>query len=90
MTFGSYAQWAVIKAKEAFPVPRPEAALLTLLTSGLTASIGAYGFAYVVLQHISQPVQIPVKAAGTKHTTPVELDCVKSCIWTWMPAAVPR
>ena len=41
MTFGSFADWGLVKAKEALPIPRPDAALLTLLTSGLTASIGA-------------------------------------------------
>ena len=40
ITFGSFANWGVIKAQNALLCHRPEAPVLVLLTSGLTASIG--------------------------------------------------
>ncbi|XP_074587154.1 uncharacterized protein LOC141843041 [Curcuma longa] len=39
MTFGSYAEFSVIPAKHLLPVPRPDAEVVAMLTSGLTASI---------------------------------------------------
>ncbi|WOK93988.1 zinc-binding alcohol dehydrogenase domain-containing protein 2 isoform X2 [Canna indica] len=40
MTFGSYAEFSVVPAKHLLPVPRPDAEVVAMLTSGLTASIG--------------------------------------------------
>lgn len=39
MAFGSYAEFSVVPAKHLLPVPRPDAEVLAMLTSGLTASI---------------------------------------------------
>ena len=41
LSFGSFARWGIVMAKEAMPISRLEAPVLALLTSGLTASIGA-------------------------------------------------
>ncbi|KAK7252045.1 hypothetical protein RIF29_35742 [Crotalaria pallida] len=39
MTFGGYAEFIMIQAKHALPVARPDAEVVAMLTSGLTASI---------------------------------------------------
>jgi len=38
-TFGSFSEYQVVKAKQCLPLPAPKAEYLTLLVSGLTASI---------------------------------------------------
>ncbi|KAL0908656.1 hypothetical protein M5K25_023161 [Dendrobium thyrsiflorum] len=39
LTFGSYAEFTEVPAKHLLPVPRPDAEVVSMLTSGLTASI---------------------------------------------------
>ncbi|OIV93277.1 hypothetical protein TanjilG_23118 [Lupinus angustifolius] len=39
MTFGGYSEFIMINSKHALPVPRPDAEVVAMLTSGLTASI---------------------------------------------------
>ncbi|PSC71056.1 zinc-binding alcohol dehydrogenase domain-containing 2 [Micractinium conductrix] len=39
MTYGGFADWAVVLAKQAFPLPRASPEMVALMTSGLTASI---------------------------------------------------
>lgn len=39
MTFGSYAEFTMVHSKHILPVPRPDAEVVAMLTSGLTASI---------------------------------------------------
>ncbi|KAI8025564.1 Prostaglandin reductase-3 [Camellia lanceoleosa] len=39
MTFGSYAEFTMVPSKHILPVPRPDAEVVAMLTSGLTASI---------------------------------------------------
>ncbi|PKA55458.1 (+)-pulegone reductase [Apostasia shenzhenica] len=39
MSFGSYAEFMQVPAKRLLPVPRPDAEVIAMLTSGLTASI---------------------------------------------------
>ncbi|KAK9819434.1 hypothetical protein WJX74_003860 [Apatococcus lobatus] len=40
MTFGGFADYAVLPARQALPIPHPGPEMVALLTSGLTASIG--------------------------------------------------
>lgn len=39
MTFGGYAEFAMVPAKHILPIPRPDPEVIAMLTSGLTASI---------------------------------------------------
>ena len=40
MTFSGFADYAVLPARQALPIPHPGPEMIALLTSGLTASIG--------------------------------------------------
>lgn len=41
MAYGAFSEWGVVQAKHALPVPVVAPQIVALLTSGLTASIGA-------------------------------------------------
>lgn len=41
LAYGAFAEWGVVRAKHALPVPVLAPEVVALLTSGLTASIGA-------------------------------------------------
>ena len=41
MAYGAFSEWGVVQAKHALPVPVIAPQIVALLTSGLTASIGA-------------------------------------------------
>lgn len=41
MAYGAFSEWGVVPAKHALPVPVLAPEVIALLTSGLTASIGA-------------------------------------------------
>ena len=41
LAYGAFSEWAVVNAKHALPVPILAPEIIALLTSGLTASIGA-------------------------------------------------
>ena len=41
MGYGCFSEWGLVAAASAIPVPRPAPEIVALLTSGLTASIGA-------------------------------------------------
>ncbi|XP_042392261.1 prostaglandin reductase-3 [Zingiber officinale] len=76
MTFGGYAEFSVIPAKHLLPVPRPDAEVVAMLTSGLTASIALekagqmeYGKAVLVTAAAGGTGQFAVqlaKLAGNK------------------------
>ena len=42
MAYGAFSEWGVMRAKHALPVPVLAPEVAALLTSGLTASIGAH------------------------------------------------
>lgn len=41
MAYGAFGEWGVVPARHALPVPAVAPEVVALLTSGLTASIGA-------------------------------------------------
>lgn len=41
MAYGAFSEWGVVPARHALPVPETAPEVVALLTSGLTASIGA-------------------------------------------------
>ena len=41
LAYGAFSEWGIIRAKHALPVPVLAPEIVALLTSGLTASIGA-------------------------------------------------
>ena len=76
MTFGAYSNFALIRARDALQVPAPEAALLTLLTSGLTASIGGLPRLQLVFSPatplaavLSPPLGASARGLATVHTS---------------------
>ncbi|KAE9597258.1 putative 15-hydroxyprostaglandin dehydrogenase (NAD(+)) [Lupinus albus] len=64
MTFGGYSEFIMINSKHALPVPRPDAEVVAMLTSGLTASI-ALEKAGAAKMESGKAVLVTAAAGGT-------------------------
>ena len=53
MTFGGFADYAVLSARQALPIPHPGPEMVALLTSGLTASIGGSLTMHILIPHLA-------------------------------------